>query len=121
MEGVPGKSESEKGLEFDAAVSLAEEMLRVAEARNKFARDQGGGDFEGFATVGQHVGNNRKLYDGLEAEFSELREKFDTGVKDKMRFVEQLKKSGNKELAEAVSSMFSVRTGILGRMFPSDK
>ncbi len=122
MEGVPeSKKETTQELDFDKAVSLAEELFRVAEARNQFAHDQGGGDFEGFATMGQHVGNNRLTYDELEAEFSKLRKKFDDEVKDKMRLVEQLRKIGDKELADKIARTFNVRTGLIGRMFPGDK
>lgn len=102
---------------FSDQINLAREMLAYADERNKFAQNMGGGDFEGFATVGQHVGDNRAKYDDLHQEFEKNREAFDIAVPDKKAFVKKLRSMNETELADAVASMFRVKEGFFGKLF----
>ena len=102
---------------FSEQINLAREMLAYADERNKFAQNMGGGDFEGFATVGQHVEDNRAKYDALHQEFEKNRKVFDTAVLDKKAFVKKLRSMNETELADAVASMFGVKEGFFGKLF----
>lgn len=75
------------------------------------------GDFEGFATVGQHVGDNRAKYDTLHQEYEKFRAEFDTAVPDKKAFVKKLRSMNETELADAVASMFGVKESFFGKLF----
>ena len=107
----------QEGVSFSEQINLAREMLAYADERNKFAQNMGGGDFEGFATVGQHVGDNRAKYDALHQEFEKNRKAFDTAVLDKKAFVKKLRSMNETELADAVARMFRVKEGLFGKLF----
>ncbi len=107
----------QEGVSFSEQINLAREMLAYADERNKFAQNMGGGDFEGFATVGQHVEDNRTKYDTLHQEFEKNRKAFDTAVLDKKIFVKKLRSMNETELADAVASMFGVKEGFFGKLF----
>jgi hypothetical protein len=107
----------QEGAPFTEQLHLAQEMLAYANERNKFAQNVGGGDFEGFATIGQHVGDNRKKYDDLHKEFEKYRKDFDEAVPDKKAFVKKLRSMNENELADAVASMFRVRESLFRKLF----
>ena len=107
----------QEGVPFSEQINLAREMLAYADERNKFAQNMGGGDFEGFATVGQHVGDNRAKYDALHQEYEKFRAEFDTAVPDKKAFVKKLRSMNENELADAVASMFGVKESFFGKLF----
>ena len=102
---------------FSIQIHLAREMLAYANDRNKFAQNVGGADFEGFATVTQHVGDNRVKYDALHQGFEKNRQAFDTAVSDKRAFVKKLRSMNETELADAVASMFRVKESFFGKLF----
>jgi hypothetical protein len=106
-----------EGVPFTEQLHLAKEMLAFADERNKFAQNMGGGDFEGFATVGQHVDDNRVKYDALNQEYEKFRADFDAAVPDKKAFVKKLRSMNENELADAVAMMFGVREGFFGKLF----
>jgi hypothetical protein len=110
-------NEGQEGVSFTGQMHLAQEMLAYADERNKFAQNMGGGDFEGFATVGQHIGDNRAKYDALHTEFEKYRTDFDRAVPDKKAFVKKLRSMNENELADAVATMFGVREGLFGKLF----
>jgi hypothetical protein len=107
----------QEGVSFSDQINLAREMLACADERNKFAQNMGGGDFEGFATVGQYAGDNRAKYDSLHQEFEKNRKAFDSAVSDKKAFVKKLGSLNETELADAVASMFRVKEGIFAKLF----
>lgn len=111
---LPNKQEN---VSFGEQLHLAQEMLSYANERNKFAQNTGGGDFEGFAAVGQHVWDNRAKYDALHQEFEKFRQKFDASVPDKKAFVKKLRSMNENELADAVASIFGVKEGFFGKLF----
>ena len=119
MDNEPKKVEvsDQEGISFNEQLPLAQEMLAYANERNTFAQNMGGGDFEGFAAVSQHVGDNRSKYDALQQKFEEFRKAFDEAVLDKKAFVKKLHSINENELADAVASMFSIREGLFGKLF----
>lgn len=113
----PEEKTSLESVPFSEQVNLAREMLAYAEERNAFAQNMGGGDFEGFATVGQHVGDSRAKYDALHQKYEEYRKSFDHATPDKTAFVKKLRSMNENELADAVASMFRVKEGFFGKLF----
>lgn len=110
------KKDSES-VSFKEQLDLAQKMLEYADERNRFAQNMGGGDFEGFATVGQHIGNNKTQYDTLHEKFEEFRSKFDDAVQDKSTFVKKLRSMNDDKLADAIVSMFRVNESVFQKWF----
>ena len=111
MEKIPGgeiapDNQQEQELSFNQQAELAKALFDAINARNNFIKGQGG--FDTFAEVGQHVDGMREAYESLEAVVSEARSEFDEKITDKSKFVNELKDSGEEDVADAIASMFGV-------------
>ncbi len=124
-EAVPNDKERE--LSFEEQLVLAEVLLQAVDRRNRFT--EGFGGFDTFAEAWQHVGDNRKVYDELEASVTQARRELDEKISDKKSFVDQLRNTGHEDFAKSISSMFGVSSknakpskgGIFSRFSKSDK
>lgn len=108
--------EQAETLPFADQIELARQMIETSTKRNEFARIHGGGDFDGFASVGQYVGDNRALYDALEKKFDEVAVRFDAAVPDRKAFVKKLRSAGQGQLADEFAERFGLQEGFLTRL-----
>ncbi|MCF7835567.1 MAG: hypothetical protein K9M15_00360 [Candidatus Marinimicrobia bacterium] len=90
-----------------AQITLAKALTRANDERNRFIEQFG--DFDTFAEVWQHVGNNRELFDELSAKALDAREEADKNILDKRAFVEYLQTTGEKDLACRISKIFGIK------------
>lgn len=125
MEGVPNEmpnNDQEKELSFEQQTSLARVLFSAVHDRNDFIERFGG--FDTFAEAWQHVGDNRKVFDEMELAVENARKEFDQKISDKKQFANNLRNSGEVEMADLISMMFGSYTkepatkgGILSRVF----
>ncbi len=99
--------ESVNELPFEEQLQLAVRLSEAVDDRNKFTSNFGG--FDTFAEAGQHVDNNRTIFNNLELAVSEARADLDSKIQNKKMFVERLKKESHDGLAKRISQMFKVR------------
>jgi hypothetical protein len=103
-------------LSFSEQLSLAQHLVDAVNKRNDFIKNQGG--FDTFAEAGQHVAGGRASYDALEQKVTDARKQFDEQVLDKKAFITRLRSVNESDLADTISSMFTIPKGnIFSRLF----
>ncbi|MCK5022068.1 MAG: hypothetical protein KAR54_02370 [Candidatus Pacebacteria bacterium] len=90
--------------EMEKQADLARALARANNERNRFVEQFV--DFDTFAEVWQHVGNNREEYDKLVNKASDALNEIKEKVSDKKALVEYLKSISESELAERMSKIF---------------
>ncbi|MBI4114579.1 MAG: hypothetical protein HY445_01910 [Candidatus Niyogibacteria bacterium] len=96
----------ERKLSFEEQLVLAKALFHGVDKRNMFIEGHGG--FDTFAEAWQHVGDNRAVYDELEAAVTRARQELDEKIPDKKVFVGQLSDAGHEDLAKRIARMFGV-------------
>lgn len=100
------KKETET-LSFESQLVLAKALFEAVDKRENFVKAHGG-DFDTFAESWANLEEPRAEYDALDEVAENARKEVDEKISDKKEFVKKLKESGEKELAERISSMFGV-------------
>lgn len=91
-------------LSIEQRIQLARELVDAVNTRNQFTEERGG--FDTFAEVWQHVEGNREEYDKLESEVTQLRKELDEKVVDKKALIKELRRLGEKDVADRIAAMF---------------